>query len=289
MNIIMSMMSGLDADGAGLAGWSAMKSRKGLDDISVWLGGISISPGADYRPDGGPMPRIISLDDALLSGFEYPVALVVEVTKKGVVLSKLRYLKALGQLVNETMRCPCIEVYVHADGREDPYTEMRGGRPVGIDWIFHFNVNNALFSEAMAQVRDGELRLNINNPQTQHIAARLLGRLDRRGGVNYRRMDGIEKGLLLEPYCNLAFQRAGKGKRVILQNVEVMNTEPTLRVRQRGVDVIYAPEPAPHMEIDLLVIAEISDVRSILDGLAAMGFRHDKRAAPAGSPRITMV
>ncbi len=235
------------------------------------------------------MPRIISLDDALLSGFEFPVALVVEVTKKGVVLSKLRYLKALGQLVNETMRCPCIEVYVHADGREDPYTGMRGGRPVGIDWIFQFDVSNAMFSEAMAYVRRGDLRLNINNPQTQLFAARLLERLDRRGSLNYRKLDGVEKGLLLEPYCNLAFQRAGKGKRVILQNVEIMNTEPTLRVRQRGVDVIYAPEPAPHMEIDLLVVAEISDVRSILDGLASMGFKHDRRAPLESSPRIMNV
>jgi len=222
------------------------------------------------------MPRLISLDDALLGGFEYPVVLVVEVTKKGVVLSKLRYLKALGQLVNETMRCPSIEVYVHVDRYEDPFLQSRGGRPIGIDWIFQFEVNPGLFSEAMNYVRKGDLRLNVGNPQTAQIASRLLERLDRRGNLNFRKLDGVEKGLLLEPYCNLAFQRAGQGKRVILQNVEIMNTEPTLRIRQRGMDVIYAPEPAPHMEIDLLVITEISNVRSVLDGLAAMGFRHDK-------------
>lgn len=227
------------------------------------------------------MPRIISLDDALLSSFEYPVALVVEVTKKGIVLSKLRYLKALGQLVNETMRCPCIEVYVHVDRYEDPHIESKGGRPIGIDWIFQFDVDHAMFAEAMAYVRKGDLRLNVNNPQTIDIASRLMSRMDRRGGINFRRADGTEKGLLLEPYCNLAFQRAGQGKRIILQNVEIMNTEPTLRVRQRGLDVIYAPEPAPHMEIDLLVITEISSVRSIIDGLCSMGFRHDRKELAA--------
>ena len=43
------------------------------------------------------MSRLLSLDDNLLKGFEYPVCLVVEVTKQGVLLSKLRYLKSLGQ------------------------------------------------------------------------------------------------------------------------------------------------------------------------------------------------
>jgi hypothetical protein len=205
------------------------------------------------------------------------VALVVEVTKKGVVLSKLRYLKALGQLVNETMRCPCIEVYVHVDRYEDPHLQSKGGRPIGIDWIFQFDVDSKLFAEAMGYVHRGDLRFNANNPQTAHIVSRLMQRMDRRGGVSYRKADGIEKGLLLEPYCNLAFQRAGDGKRVVLQNVEIMNTEPSLRIRQRGLDVIYAPEPAPHMEIDLLVVTEISSVRSILDGLAAMGFRQDRQ------------
>ena len=37
------------------------------------------------------MFKEMPLEESLLSGFEFPVALVVEVTKQGVVLSKQRY------------------------------------------------------------------------------------------------------------------------------------------------------------------------------------------------------
>jgi len=220
----------------------------------------------------------MSLDDTLLKGFEYPVALVVEVTKKGVILSKLRYLKALGQAVNETIRCPSIEVYAHMDDYRDSYLEQRGGRPIGIDWVFRFGLDGRLFNETLSLLRKGELSLNINNPQIYNIGKRLAERLERKGGLNFRRLDPVEQGMVLEPYCNLVFQRAGEGRRIVLQNVEVMNTEPSLRTRARGIDMIYTPEPAPHMEIDLLVITEISTVRSILDGLRGMGFAHARDA-----------
>ena len=54
------------------------------------------------------MFKELSLESSLLSGFEFPVALVVEVTKQGIVLSKQRYLKALGDVVNQTIRCASI-------------------------------------------------------------------------------------------------------------------------------------------------------------------------------------
>jgi len=229
-----------------------------------------------YTPQDGTMTRILSLDDALLDGFEYPVALVVEVTKKGVVLSKLRYLKALGQVVNETIRCPSIEVYVHVDKYRDSFLEDRGGRPIGIDWVFQFDIDGRLFSETTQLMRSNGLSVNFNNPQTEQMARRLMDKLDRRGTLSFRKLDALEQGLILEPYCNLVFQRAGQGKRVVLQNVEIINTEPSLRVRGPGQDVIYAPEPAPHMEIDLLVLTEIENVRSILDGMRDFGFEHDR-------------
>ncbi|MBI5001405.1 MAG: hypothetical protein HZB92_07790 [Euryarchaeota archaeon] len=222
------------------------------------------------------LTRIMSLDESLLKGFEYPVALVVEVTKKGVILSKLRYLKALGQVVNETIRCPSIEVYAHMDDYKDSYLEQRGGRPIGIDWVFRFGLDGRLFNDTLTLIRKGELNLNLNNPQIFKFGKRLLERLDRKGGLSFRRLDPVEQGMLIEPYCNLAFQRAGDGRRLVLQNVEVMNTEPSLRTRSRGIDMIYTPEPAPHMEIDLLVITEISTLRSILDGIRGFGFAHDR-------------
>jgi hypothetical protein len=222
------------------------------------------------------MSRVLPLESSLLDGFDFPVALVVEVTKKGVVLSKLRYLKGLGQMVNETIRCPSIAAYVHVERYRDSFLAERGARPMGIDWIFQFDVEPRLFNEALAMLRKGALHINFNNPQTEKMARRLMERLDRRGSLSFRRLDPIEQGMLLEPYCNLALQRAGEGRRIVLQNVEIINTEPSLRVRSPGMDMVYAPEPAPHMEIDLLVVCEISTVRSILDGLRDQGFRHER-------------
>ena len=48
------------------------------------------------------------LEETLLNGFEFPVAVVVEVTKQGIVLSKMRYLKAVGDVINQTVRCASI-------------------------------------------------------------------------------------------------------------------------------------------------------------------------------------
>ena len=220
------------------------------------------------------MAKHLSLEEHLLSGFEYPIVLIIEVTKKGVILSKLRYLKALGQFVNEMIRCPCIEVYCHMDRYEDPYI-AKGTRPTGIDWIFTFNMDRRLYKDTLRAIRTKDAKININNPHTAPFAKKLQQDI-LSGNISFKRLDASTQGLLLEPYCYLAFCRSGQGKRIVLQNVEIINREPSLRVRGPEFDALYSPNPAPLLEVDIMVIIEIADVYSLLTGLKDFGFSHDK-------------
>ena len=224
------------------------------------------------------MSRLLSLDDNLLKGFEYPVCLVVEVTKQGVLLSKLRYLKSLGQEINETIRCPVIEVYMHMGKFVDPYLKSGGARPIGIDWIFSFELDKQLFRETINALKSKKANLNMNNPMTTEFVAKLTKKIDR-GNTSFRKLESVEKGLILEPYCNLAFQKAGKGKRVVLQNVMIIEREAAIRISGPGYDDVYTSKPGPAMEIDILIITEISNVHNILDGLKQYGFYYNHKLA----------
>lgn len=221
------------------------------------------------------MPRYLRLEETLLRDFEYPVCLVVEVTKQGVLLSKLRYLKSLGQVVNETIPCPSIEVYMHMGNFVDPFLLKGGARPIGIDWILGFDLDRDLFRETLVKLRTGKARMNQNNPMTAHLIQPLLKKIDS-GKLNFRRLEAVEKGLILEPYCNLAFHRASRGRSVILQNVELVDREGAIRVRGPTYDEVYSSKPGPVMEIDILVITEISNVHDLLEGLGSYGFFKDR-------------
>jgi hypothetical protein len=221
------------------------------------------------------MPRYMSLDETLLKDFEYPVCLVVEVTKQGVLLSKLRYLKTLGQVVNETIRCPVIEVYMHMGRFVDPFLFKGGARPIGIDWIFSFELDKSLFKETLTALRTGKAQMNPNNPMTAHLITPMMKKIDA-GTLNFRKMEATEKGLILEPYCKLAFQKAVKGRCKIFQNAELIDREAAIRVRGPGYEDIYNSEPGPVMEMDILVILEISEVHDVLDGLRQLGFFLDR-------------
>ena len=224
------------------------------------------------------MSRLLSLDGSLLKGFEYPVCLVVEVTKQGVLLSKLRYLKSLGQEINETIRCPVIEVYMHMGTFVDSYLKSGGARPIGIDWIFSFELDKQLFRETVNALKTKKANFNINNPMTQEFVANLTRKIDQ-GKTSFRKLEPVEKGLILEPYCSLAFQKAGKGKRIVLQNVMIIEREAAIRVRGPGYDDVYTSEPGPAMEVDILIITEISNVHNILEGLGQYGFFYNHKLA----------
>lgn len=222
------------------------------------------------------MTRHFSLEDELLDSFEYPIALTIEITKQGVILSKLRYLKTVGLTINETVRCPSIEVYAHMGSQIDSYLSNGNARPAGIDWIFTFRLQPDIFQEAVELIKRGELHINKNNPKTRDIAQELVRTINNKKRVSFKRLNPLAQGLVLEPYCNLIFQRAGEGERIVLQNVEVVNRENALRVRPPHQEDFYYPRPSPTMEIDLLVITEIGNVHSILDDLKENGFIHDR-------------
>jgi hypothetical protein len=223
------------------------------------------------------MPRYLRLEETLLKDFEYPVCLVVEVTKQGVLLSKLRYLKSLGQVINETVPCPSIEVYMHMGRFVDPFLLKGGARPIGIDWIFSFDLDRELFKETLVLLRNGKAKMNRNNPMTAHLIPPLLRKIDS-GKLNFRRLEAVEKGLILEPYCSLAFQKASSGRTVVLQNVELVDREAAIRVRGQTYDDIYSSKPGPVMEIDILAITEISNVHDLLEGIGRYGFYPDRLA-----------
>ncbi|GEM_PF-2141412 len=218
--------------------------------------------------------RELPLERGLLEKYEYPVALAVEVTKKGVTLSKLRYLKTVGQAINETLRCPSIEVYCHVSPSVDPHMEKGHGRPMGIDWIFRFDVRKDLFREVVRDIRKGRRRINTNNPNTREMARHLIQKIETRKNPSYKMLNPYEQGLVLEPYCEMIFERAGRGPRDVFQNVEVVNRESALLVRDPE-PTIYYPKPSPTMEIDLLVITDVSTLPSILMDLKNYGFERD--------------
>ncbi|MDG6220343.1 MAG: hypothetical protein QCI38_02705 [Candidatus Thermoplasmatota archaeon] len=216
------------------------------------------------------------LEENLLKGYDYPVSLVVEVTKQGVTLSKLRYLKTIGQLVNETIRCPIIEIYCHMGNQIDPHLDKDHGRPMGIDWIFKFDLDNKIFRKTVESLRREEAQLNLRNPMTRETGLKLLRKIEKYSSINYKRLNPFEQGLMLEPYCRMVFEMAGTGHQTVLQNVEIINRESNLVVHKpKEQSVIYYPQPSPTVEIDLLIITEIDEVHTILDGILKLGFKRD--------------
>lgn len=222
------------------------------------------------------MFKELSLESSLLSGYEFPVALVVEVTKQGIVLSKQRYLKALGDVVNQTIRCASIEMYAHTGSFLDPHLRFGSDGPVGVDLLYNFRVEKHYFFETVEAIKDGKLRINMNNPQTVDVARVLMEKIMRRESLSYKRLRSHEQGLILEPYMTHMLQKAGKGKRTVLQNVELLDREGVLRCLVDGETIEYKPTPAPVMEVDILMITEIATLPNILKDLENHGFRHEK-------------
>ena len=222
------------------------------------------------------MLREMSLEEALLDGFEFPVALVVEVTKQGVVLSKMRYLKALGDMVNQTIRCASIEMYAHTGSFIDPHLKNGLIGPIGIDLIYSFRVDKQLFNEAMNDIRNDRGSINMHNPQTRDMAKVLLEKIRARERINFRRLTSQEQGLILEPYTTHLLMKAGKGRRHVLQNVELLDREGVLKYQTGDTTIRYRPAPAPTMEVDVLMITELESLPTILKGLERYGFIHQK-------------
>ena len=219
--------------------------------------------------------RHASVEKELLSRFEYPVALTVEVTSKGVLLSKLRYLKTVGLTINETIRCPSIEVYCHVSPNMDPRLMKGRGRPMGIDWIFCFQPERQMLKETFKNIRERKVSLNYRNPLTRDIVDKLLEKIEKNSNISYKRLSPYEQGIILEPYCRTVFEKAGSGDRIVLQNVEIVDRESNLLVHMDDDTVLYRPKPGPVMEIDLLVLTDFSYLSSIVEGLEKQGFLRD--------------
>jgi len=213
-----------------------------------------------------------SLERSLLNGFEYPVAFVVEVTRQGVMLSKLRYLRALGQLIGDTVQCPNIEVYMHMGNYLDSHLETSGARPPGVHLFYQFSVDKGLFKELLEQISTGKAKISTNNPQTQKLAQGLIRDIQKGKLHNFKKLNPHEQGLILEPYCSMVMEKVGVGKRVILQNVEITDRENTLRIRDTKDETLYYPIALPSMEIDILMIIELENAYSVLKGLERVGF-----------------
>lgn len=215
------------------------------------------------------------LEDALLNGFEFPVAMVVEVTKQGIVLSKMRYLKAVGDVINQTIRCAAIAMYAHMGHFVDPHLQEENIGPVGIDLIYNFQIDKGLFNETIEAIKRGKARINHNNPQTRDMAKLLMEKIHNKERIIFKRLTAQEQGLILEPYVFYLFGRVGEGKRNVLQNVELIDREGLLKVND-GRDIIrYKPAPAPTMELDILMFTDLKYLPSILKGLEEHGFRHE--------------
>ena len=174
------------------------------------------------------------LDPACGSG-----AFVVEALK--------RYLKALGDVVNQTIRCASIEMYAHTGSFLDPHLRFGSEGPVGVDLLYNFRVEKHYFYETVEAIKEGKLRINMNNPQTVDIARVLMEKIRRRESLSYKRLKSHEQGLILEPYMTHMLQKAGKGRRTVLQNVELLDREGVLRCLVDGDTIEYKPTPAPVM------------------------------------------
>lgn len=215
------------------------------------------------------------LEEALLNGFEFPVALVVEVTKQGIVLSKMRYLKAVGDVVNETVRCPSMVMYCHMGRFVDPHLIGESTGPMGVDLLYLMELDKGLFNESVDAIRRGRIGINKGNPRTQNIAALLIEKINTRDRVNFNRLTAQEQGLILEPYVRYLLERAGSGKRKVFQNVELVERGGLIKCHS-GDDIIrFRPTPAPMMELDILLVTDIKTLYSILKGLESMGFKKE--------------
>ncbi|MBN1390231.1 MAG: hypothetical protein JXA22_06280 [Candidatus Thermoplasmatota archaeon] len=215
------------------------------------------------------------LEDALLNGFEFPVAMVVEVTKQGIVLSKMRYLKAVGDVINQTIRCAAIAMYAHMGRFVDPHLKEESIGPVGVDLLYNFQVDKGLFNETIETIKRGRAKINHNNPQTRDIAKSLMEKIHNKQRLVFKRLTAQEQGLILEPYVFHLFEKVGEGKRNVLQNVELIDREGLLKVND-GIDIIrYKPAPAPTMELDILLFTDLKYLTSILKGLEEHGFHHE--------------
>jgi hypothetical protein len=215
------------------------------------------------------------LEEALLDGFEFPVALVVEVTKQGIVLSKMRYLKAVGDVVNETVRCSSIEMYCHMGRFVDPHLQGERTGPIGIDLLYLMDLDKGLFNESVDAIRKGKARINICNPQTRDIASLLNEKIRTRDRINFNRLTSQEQGLILEPYVYHLLEKAGEGRRKIFQNVELVERGGLLKCRMGDDIVKFRPAAAPTMELDILLITDMPTLHSILKGLEGMGFKKE--------------
>jgi hypothetical protein len=215
------------------------------------------------------------LEDTLLNGFEFPVALVVEVTKQGIVLSKMRYLKAVGDIINQTIRCPMITMYVHMGTFRDPHLASDMISPMGVDLIYLFQIDKQYFNETIETIKRGRATLNFHNPQTRDMARGLMEKIMKKDRINFRRLSAQEQGLILEPYIYYLFQRVGEGKRNVLQNVELLEREGILKCEIGNDTLRYRPAPAPTMELDILMFTDLKYLPSILRGLESHGFKHE--------------
>ncbi|HHD16452.1 MAG TPA: hypothetical protein ENK47_07060 [Euryarchaeota archaeon] len=215
------------------------------------------------------------LEDTLLNGFEFPVAMVIEVTKQGIVLSKMRYLKAVGDIINQTIRCPMITMYAHMGSFRDPHLNSEVISPMGVDLIYMFQIDKQYFNETVEAIKRGRATLNFHNPQTQEMAKVLMEKIMRKDRINFRRLSAQEQGLILEPYIYYMLQRVGEGKRNILQNVELLEREGVLKCEREGDIIRYRPAPAPTMEVDIMMFTDMKYIPSILRGLESHGFKHE--------------
>ncbi|MDG6224482.1 MAG: hypothetical protein QCI82_03110 [Candidatus Thermoplasmatota archaeon] len=215
------------------------------------------------------------LEEALLNGFEYPVALVVEVTKQGIVLSKMRYLKAVGDVVNETVRCPSMVMYCHMGKFIDPHLIGQRTGPMGIDLLYLMELNKGLFNESVDAIRRGRSMVNTNNPSTKNIASALLEKINTRDRINFNRLTAQEQGLILEPYVHYLLKRAGSGKRKLFQNVELVERGGLIKCRSGDEIIRFRPTPAPMMELDILLVTNMNTMSSILKDLEMMGFKKE--------------
>lgn len=215
------------------------------------------------------------LEDTLLNGFEFPVALVIEVTKQGVVLSKMRYLKAVGDVINQTIRCPMITMYTHMGTFRDPHLSSEMISPMGVDLIYLFQIDKQYFNETIETIKRGRATLNFHNPQTKDMARGLMEKIMKKERINFRRLSAQEQGLILEPYIYYLLQRVGEGKRNVLQNVELLEREGVLKCEIGNDSLRYRPGPAPTMELDILMFTDLKYLPSILRGLESHGFKHE--------------
>ncbi len=229
--------------------------------------------------------RTISIEGELLGSFDDPIALSIEVTKQGVVLSKLRYLKALGSFINETINCPNIELYLHTGNFIDTHIEKGGGRPAGIDYIYKFKMRKRILRQVVGEVYNGKLQINSSNPNITDKVENVHQMIDRhfnpekyhngkRSIMNVKKLTGVEEGILLEPYCaHICNTIMQERHHLLLQNVQLLRQNYMRAAPNNGGKYVdYVPRQPPTMEIDILLIIEIKDLSLFLEGLSEYGY-----------------